>query len=108
MATVHLSAADVVISRVDEADVDDMGSCVGQKQDQRWLWRASDSRSRVALASVFAQRQDEVFLQLKALLPPCGSPRYYTGFLRRVRVSPRPQTPPPRQAARRRRSSGNI
>ena len=31
---------EVVISRVDEAEVDEMWACVGKKQAQRWLWHA--------------------------------------------------------------------
>jgi len=68
----------VVISRVDEAEVDEMWSFVGKKQDQRWLWHAIDHWSGRVLAYVFGRRKDEVFLQLKALLEPFGSRRYHT------------------------------
>jgi insertion element IS1 protein InsB len=40
LATLPLSAIDIVISRADEAEVDEMWSFVGKKQDQRWLWHA--------------------------------------------------------------------
>ena len=33
---------DVVIQRVDEAEVDEMWSYVGKKHEQRWLWHAID------------------------------------------------------------------
>jgi insertion element IS1 protein InsB len=69
---------EVVISRVDEAEVDEMWSFVGKKQDQRWLWHAIDHWSGRVLAYVFGRRKDAVFLQLKALLEPFGISRYHT------------------------------
>ncbi len=71
---------EVVISRVDEAEVDEMWSFVGKKQDQRWLWHAIDHWSGRVLAYVFGRRKDEVFLQLKALLEPFGISRYHTDY----------------------------
>jgi insertion element IS1 protein InsB len=53
---------EVVISRVDEAEVDEMWSFIGKKQDQRWLWHAIDHWSGRVLAYVFGRRKDEVFL----------------------------------------------
>jgi insertion element IS1 protein InsB len=76
--TLHPRAVDVVISRVDEAEVDEMWSFVGKKQDQRWLWHAIDHWSGRVLAYVFGRRKDEVFLKLKALLEPFGISRYHT------------------------------
>ena len=69
---------EIVIRRVDEAEVDEMWSFVGQKKEQRWLWHAVDHRSGKVLAYVLGARKDEVFLQLKALLEPFGIQRYYT------------------------------
>jgi insertion element IS1 protein InsB len=69
---------DVVISRVDEAAVDEMWSFVGKKQDQRWLWHTIDHWSGAVLAYVVGRRKDEVFLELKALLEPFGITRYQT------------------------------
>jgi insertion element IS1 protein InsB len=69
---------DVVIRHVDDAEVDDMWSFVGKKQDQRWLWQAMDHWSGRGLASVFGRRQDEVLVQLKALLEPFGITHYPT------------------------------
>ena len=69
---------DVVISRVDEAEVDEMWSFVDKKKEQRWLWYAIDHRSGAGLAYVFGRRKDEVFLPLKGLLEPCGITRYHT------------------------------
>lgn len=64
----------------DEAEVDEMWSFVGRKKDQRWLWHAIDHRTGKVLAYVFGRRQDEVFLQLKALLEPFGITRFYTDY----------------------------
>jgi insertion element IS1 protein InsB len=71
---------DVIIRRVDEAEVDEMWSFVGKKQEPRWLWHAIDHRTGVVLAYVFGRRQDEVFLQLKALLKPFGIMRFFTDY----------------------------
>lgn len=70
----------VRIRLADEAEVDEMWSFVGRKKDQRWLWHAIDHRSGQVLAYVFGRRQDEVFLQLKALLKPFGITRFYTDY----------------------------
>jgi insertion element IS1 protein InsB len=69
-----------MIRRVDEAEVDDMWSFVGKKQEQRWLWHAIDHRTGAVLAYVFGRRQDEVFLQLKALLEPFRITRFHTDY----------------------------
>jgi insertion element IS1 protein InsB len=69
---------DVVISRVEEAEVDEMWSFVGKKKTQRWLWHAIDHHSGKVLAYVFGRRQDEVFVRLQALLGPFGITRYHT------------------------------
>jgi insertion element IS1 protein InsB len=68
----------VVIRLAEEAEVDEMWSFVGKKQEPRWLWHAIDHRSGQVLAYVFGRRKDEVFLKLKALLAPFGITRYYT------------------------------
>jgi insertion element IS1 protein InsB len=69
---------EVVISRVDEAEVDEMWSLVGKQQDQRWLWHVIDHWSGRVLAYVFGRRTDDVFLRLKARLEPLGISRYHT------------------------------
>ena len=69
---------EVVLQRVEEAEVDEMWSFVGQKKEPRWLWHAIDHCTGRVLAYVFGRRKDEVFLQLKALLEPFGITRYYT------------------------------
>jgi insertion element IS1 protein InsB len=70
----------VRIRLADEAEVDEMWSFVGRKKDQRWLWHAIDHRTGKVLAYVFGRRQDEVFLQLKALLEPFGITRFYMDY----------------------------
>jgi insertion element IS1 protein InsB len=57
-----------------------MWSLVGKKTEPRWLWHALDHRTGQVLAYVFGRRKDEVFLQLKALLAPCGITRSYTDY----------------------------
>jgi insertion element IS1 protein InsB len=55
-----------------------MWSFVGHKGKQRWLWQALDHRTGTVLAYVFGKRQDQAFVDLKALLQPFGIRRYYT------------------------------
>jgi insertion element IS1 protein InsB len=63
---------------VEAAEVDEMWSFVGKKQEPRWLWHAIDHGTRKVLAYVFGRRKDEVFLQLKALLESFGIRRLFT------------------------------
>jgi insertion element IS1 protein InsB len=65
---------------VDEAEVDEMWSYVGNKKDQRWLWHTIDHHTGAMLAYVFGRRRDEVFVQLKQLLEPFGITHYYTDY----------------------------
>ena len=67
---------DVIIQRVEEAEVDEMWSYVGKQRAPRWLWHAIDHRSGHVWAYVLGRRKDEVFFQLKALLEPLGITRY--------------------------------
>jgi insertion element IS1 protein InsB len=55
-----------------------MWSFVGKKSQQHWLWHAIDHLTGQVLAYVFGAREDEVFLELKALLEPFGITRFYT------------------------------
>jgi insertion element IS1 protein InsB len=71
---------EVVIRLAEEAEVDEMWSYVGKKQEPRGLWHAIDHRSGKVLAYVFGRRKDEVFLKLKTLLAPFGITRYYTDY----------------------------
>ncbi len=68
----------VAIHKIDEAEVDEMWSYVGNKKQQRWLWHAINHRTGTVVAYVFGRRKDEVFFQLKALLEPFGITRYFT------------------------------
>jgi insertion element IS1 protein InsB len=60
------------------SELDEMWSYVDKKKEQRWLWHAIDHHSGTVLAYVFGRREDDVFLQLKALLEPFGIRRFYT------------------------------
>ena len=68
----------VELQQVEAAEVDEMWSFVGKKAQQRWLWHAIDHRTGVVLAYVLGTHQDDVFLQLKALLAPLGIHHFYT------------------------------
>src|SRR5262249_47330796 len=74
----HRNPVSVSMSRVGEAEVDEMWSSVGKKHEPRWLWHAIDHVSGTVLAYIFGRRQDAVFLQLKKLLAPFGITRFYT------------------------------
>jgi len=63
---------------IEEAQLDEMWSYVGNKTNQRWLWYAIDRQSGQVLAYTFGQRKDEVLLQLKKLLEPLGIKNYCT------------------------------
>jgi insertion element IS1 protein InsB len=71
---------EVVINRVDAAEVDESWSFVGKKEEPRWLWHAIDHGTGKALAYVFGLRKDAVFLKLKALLEPFGIRCYRTDY----------------------------
>jgi insertion element IS1 protein InsB len=72
------AAPAVVIRKVRAAELDEMWSFVGSKQQPRWLWEALDHQTGRILAYVFGRREDRALLQLKALLKPFGIRRYYT------------------------------
>jgi IS1 family transposase len=61
-----------------EAEVDEMWSFVGSKQQQRWLWHAIDHETGEVLAYVLSNHQDSAFLGLKAMLEPFGIMQFYT------------------------------
>jgi len=60
------------------SELDEMWSDVRCKAHPRGLWHAIDHPTGKVLAYVFGRRQDDVFLQLKALLAPFGITRFYT------------------------------
>jgi insertion element IS1 protein InsB len=68
----HMDPREIIIEihQVEEVEVDEMWSFVGKKTQQRWLWHAIDHRTGVVVAYVLGTHQDDVFLQLKALLEP--------------------------------------
>ena len=61
-----------------EAELDEMWSFVGKKDNPRWLWLAVDHNTRKILAFTFGRRKDNVFRKLKALLEPFGITMFYT------------------------------
>jgi len=63
---------------VDEAELDEMWSYVGNKDNPRWLWQAIDHERGKVLAYVFGDHKDKVFLQVKVLLEQFGITRFYT------------------------------
>src|SRR5262244_180692 len=78
LRTLDPEQVDVIIRKVQAAEVDEMWSFVGKKSQQHWLWHAIDHLTGQVLAYVFGAREDEVFLELKALLEPFGITRFYT------------------------------
>jgi insertion element IS1 protein InsB len=80
LALLNPAEVEVVIRLAEEAEVDEMWSYVGKKQEPRWWWHAIDHRSGKVLAYVFGRRKDEVFLKLKTLLALFGITRYYTDY----------------------------
>ena len=69
---------DVILRQVDAAEMDEMGSFVGSKSQQRWLWHAIDHHTGQILAYVFGTREAETFLKLQELLAPFGIRHFYT------------------------------
>ena len=55
----------VVIQKVDEAEMDDMWSVVEHKGQQRWLWHAIDQQSGAVVAYVLGAHTDAVFLTVE-------------------------------------------
>ena len=56
--TLHPDEVDVMIQRVEEAEVDEMWSYVGKKREPRWLWHAIDHYTGQVLAYVFGRRTE--------------------------------------------------
>ena len=61
-----------------EAELDELWSFVGKKENQRWLWLAIDHITHVVLAYTFGRRQDKVLRKLKELLEPFNITMFYT------------------------------
>src|SRR6266581_5182540 len=68
----------VDIEQAGEAEIDEMWSFVGNKGHPRWLWHAIDHHTGAVLTYVFGRRKDTGFLQLKELLEPFGTTRFFT------------------------------
>ena len=66
------------LEQVNEAELDEQWSFVGNKSNQRWLWLAIDHASNNVLAFVFGKRKDSVFKKLKKSLDLFKISRYYT------------------------------
>jgi insertion element IS1 protein InsB len=78
VSTLRPGDVEVSIGRVEAAEGDAMWSFVGKKREPRWLWPALAHGTGKILAYVVGRRQDEMFLQLKALLEPFGITRFFT------------------------------
>lgn len=61
-----------ILRQVEHAEMAEMGSFVGSKRQQRWLWHAIDHHTGQLLAYVFGTREDETCLPLQELLTPFG------------------------------------
>jgi len=68
----------ISVEELCEAELDELWSFVGSKQNQRWLWVAIDHNTRVVLAYTFGKRKDVVFRKLKKLLEPFNITMFYT------------------------------
>jgi len=55
-----------------------MWSFASSKRQQRWLWYARDHRIGRVLAYVSWPREDDAFVEFKALLAPLGLIHFYT------------------------------
>ena len=81
----HPEHVEIELCRADElaqrrgltSERDEMWSDVGKQAEPRWLWHAIAHASGTVWAYVCGRRKDTVFLQLKALLEPFGSHRFY-------------------------------
>ncbi len=69
---------EVVVQRVEAAEMDEMWSYVGNKNQERWLWHAIDHASGKVLAYVLADHGDAALKLLQQLLKPFGIQRFYT------------------------------
>lgn len=74
----HPQQREIVLQRVDEAEMDEMWSFVGDKKQQRWLCHAIDHQTGKILAYVLAPHVDVALKELMVLLAPFGIRRFYT------------------------------
>jgi insertion element IS1 protein InsB len=80
-----------MIRKVKEAELDEMWSFVGRKQQPRWLWEALDHQTGRVVAYVFGRREDRALVKLKAVLAPFGIRRFYTDGWGAYRRHPDPR-----------------
>jgi insertion element IS1 protein InsB len=78
LQTLDPAQVEVIVHKVEEAEIDEMWSFVGSKSQQRWLWHAIEHHTGQVFASVFGTREDHVFLARQTLLEPFGITRLYT------------------------------
>ena len=55
----------LILRQVEAAAREELGSCVGSKSQQRWLWHAIEPPTGQRLADVFGTREDETCLPWK-------------------------------------------
>jgi insertion element IS1 protein InsB len=67
---------DIVL--VEESELDEMWSYVGNKKNRHWLWHAIDHKTGEILAYTFGTQEDKVFKELKNMLEPFSIKTYYT------------------------------
>lgn len=67
-----------IVKYIEAAELDQMWSFVGSKQQQRWLWHAIDHQTGLVLAYVLAEHKDAAFVQLQAMLEPFSIQQFYT------------------------------
>ena len=78
LSNTHPDLLHVVITKIDEAEMDEMWSFVQKKGQQRWLWHAIDHATGAVLAYVLGSHEDRAFLKLQSLLAPFHITRFYT------------------------------
>ncbi len=78
LETLKTTPNEVSVYRVEDAEMDEMWSFVGSKQQQRWLWHAVDHQTGQLLAYVLAPHEDAVVKHLKILLAPFHIQHFYT------------------------------
>jgi len=59
LRTLNPDEVTVNIERAGEAEMDEMWSYVGHKDNPRWLWHAIEHQTGKVLAYVFGRRKDE-------------------------------------------------
>ena len=69
---------DVILRQVEKAEMDEMWSFVGSKKPAAMVVARDRPLHGTDLSLCLGPREDETFLQLKALLAPFGITRFYT------------------------------